>query len=87
MAHYVRLDPQTAEDIPRLENVIARALCHFLLNHLPDRGLPEACESIARMVDFYSPAPSHTLSAQGQRAEPVQVSSVYERPEFHVAEE
>lgn len=65
-----------------------RLLCHYLLNQIPDEGLPELMESIAEIYEFhcsatstYAPPKLETRSVRAKRGR------VYERPEFSLADE
>jgi len=39
-------------DLP--EPIMAKLVCHSLLQHLPDEAMPEAVESLLLMREFYS---------------------------------
>jgi hypothetical protein len=72
-------------DLP--ESVVARVVCHALIQHLDDRGLPEAVESLSDMVRFYrNPPPAYRVLPQG---EPITAEwgETRVRPVFPVMEE
>lgn len=47
---------------PKLENreteawLAWRFLCHLLIDHISDEGIPEVCESLREFYDYYKPA-------------------------------
>lgn len=44
------------EKVDRFSNIlnaIVRAYCHYVVNELPERALPELLETLEAMVDFY----------------------------------
>lgn len=41
--------------VPR--SFIPRMLCHVVVNRIPDEALPEFCETLGQMLEFYSPRP------------------------------
>jgi hypothetical protein len=49
------------------ETIMVRLLCHALLQRLSDKGLPEAVESLADMVEFYqNPPRPYRVLPQGE---------------------
>ncbi len=65
-----------------------RLACYFLLTHLPDRGIPEACEMLARAFEFYAAPPPPALSAPKERRRfSAQVAKPSPRPGFQLTEE
>jgi hypothetical protein len=72
---------------------LARYLCHLLIDRLPDRAVPELCESMARMFDFYRdlpaqlPPPALQGLAVPRRARPTRPTTPRERPAFNIGDE
>lgn len=67
--------------------IIHRLLCHFLIDRIPDEGLPELVESVGGIYEFYQlPAPTPALLPQ-HRSVSGEISRSYERPPFQIEEE
>jgi hypothetical protein len=65
-----------------------RLLCHYLLNQIPDEGLPELCESIGQIYEFhFSTATAYTPPKFETRSVRAKRGRAYERPEFSLADE
>jgi hypothetical protein len=65
-----------------------RTCGHLLLNLIPDKGMAESFESLARICEFYTTPPTHLLvTPRLEAAIPATVGRVYERPAFPVTEE
>jgi hypothetical protein len=78
-------DAFDAFDVP--ESVMNRLLCHALVQHLQDRGLPEAVERLSDMVGFYeNPPPPYRVLPQGP---PIiaTIGQTIVRPVYPVTEE
>lgn len=76
----------TIDELPA--NVLARALCHRLIDLIPDSALPEAGETLGQMYEFYAlepPAPVDGIETGTPT--PVEVGQSYERPTIEIAEE
>lgn len=88
VAHQVRVNLDDIDVTGKVPTVpLVRLLCHLLVDHIPDRGVPELCESLGGMYEFYAIAPEHPpLLPRQQRITGVRGRS-YERPEFHIEEE
>ena len=67
--------------------IIRRVLCHYLLDQLPDEGLPEAYDSLGGMQEFYSEPHSQSVPRLPQHVTAASYGDSYERPEFRIAEE
>lgn len=73
-------------DLP--PSLVARIVCHVLLEHLPERGLSEALESLVQMIEFYnSLEQTPALPPPAAVSKPVKIVGKYTRPEFHVMED
>lgn len=70
------------------QSIFLKVLCHYLLNKIPDEGLPEMCRSMAEVFDYYVRAPR---LVKGHEAKQLSVKAKtgqkYERPAFPIAEE
>jgi hypothetical protein len=76
----------TGFDIP--EELKLRIYGHVLLNLIPDKGMAESFESLARICEFYTVPSTHLLvTPKLEEAIPATVGRVYERPAFPVTEE
>lgn len=85
LVHEIRFHPdETVGGVQGPCYAFARILCHLLVNQIPDRGIPELCESVLGMYHFYSTQGeqppllplTETITARRGRT--------YERPEFHL---
>lgn len=88
--HTVSLRPyleKTADEPDMPEFVLARIICHRLLDFIPDRALPELCESMKNIFEFYVPPTSRQSSLQSKTRMRARLGKGYVRPEFHIAEE
>lgn len=67
------------------KSVIARGVCHILIEMVPERGLPELFRNLVELRDFYSKLPSHEvpLLPTSQRIE-VTFGPTTVRPAFPV---
>jgi hypothetical protein len=55
MFHGVKLEmPETEATEDEIRRIFLRMLCHFIVDHIPDAGLPEACESLREFHGYYS---------------------------------
>ena len=67
-------------------SLVPRMLCHAIVNRLPDEGLPELCETLGHMFEFYSSRrPAERLIHE--EATKVQIVAHEERPPFFLMEE
>lgn len=70
------------------EDLQIRLLCHVLINRIPDKGLPELCESLGRMYEFYNTPNLNELPALPERRQiRGKIGRAYERPGFSIADE
>ena len=67
---------------------LAKLLCHKIVDHISDKGMPELCEAMAEIYDFDRRQSDHlpkslplhqTVQADHGRS--------YQRPDFHLAED
>ena len=67
---------------------IAKLLCHKIVEHIPDQGVPELCET---MAEIYGHHRKHAEYQQKALPFPLTVQAqpgkTYERPGFQLAEE
>jgi|SRR5712691_266863 len=71
---FMRVDqPGTSPGTPNAHVVLARGICHLVVDRLPDAALPELLESLKTMFEFYGaphqpdvslPSPRRVLSAK-----------------------
>jgi hypothetical protein len=75
-----------AVEIP--ESLKLRTYCHLLLNQIPDRGVGEAFETLARICEFYSTPTTHLLVTPTlEQAIPATIGIEYQRPAFPLTED
>jgi hypothetical protein len=88
--HSVSFNIQETDEaqIPRLEQVIGRTLCHFLVSRIPDEALEELYQSIRDILHFYkTPLQQHpSLPPFRPEIGPYTVNRIV-RPVFSVQEE
>ena len=78
----------TAKRHAHTENLHLRMLCHMLINRMPERGLPELCESLGSMYEFYmAPIENQVPALPERRQLKGKIRRAYERPEFSIADE
>ena len=88
ITHFVSLDvAATTESLP-LERARQRLLSYLLVSRLPDVALPELCETLGDMYEFYSAYP-HIPPALSSPTREIRakLGEKYERPEFYASEE
>jgi hypothetical protein len=81
--------PTTAEVPTVPPNVLVRALCHVIVNNVPESGLPELLRSASDVYEFHVEEPweaSRPLLSETKTVD-AKVRGQYERPSFQVAEE
>lgn len=89
--HAVSLRPlaERTDDEPEIpEAIVGRIVCHGLIDLLPDGALPELCDRIKDIFEFYTPHQRQigTSLLTGTRIR-ARLGKAYERPEFHIVEE
>lgn len=68
-------------------DAVERFLCHFLVAQIPTRGLPEVCESLCEVMEFYSEeAPVSHLLPQDLRIK-AEAGARSDRPAFFLEED
>jgi hypothetical protein len=78
---------ETGAGVAIPEDLKLRVYCHLLLNQLPDKGVAEAFEALARIGEFHAP-PTHLLvTPRLEQAVPATLGRVYERPAFPLTED
>jgi len=66
----------------------AKLLCHKIVDHISEAGMPELCESMAEIYDFDFKRTQYRPQALLSPASiPAKHGISYQRPEFHIAEE
>lgn len=71
--------------VPR--TFLPRILCHVIVNRLPDKGLPELCETLGQMFEFYAARQPTVERLTHEEPTNAYVVANEERPAFFVAEE
>lgn len=66
---------------------LARILCHFLLEQIPSRGLPEVCESLCEVLEFHSEEPPAPRILPQDVRHVAEVGTRCDRPGFFLEEE
>ena len=86
--HGIRFDPRQTSATPAdFQPILLRALCHLLVDQVPDLGLPDLCNSLREFWEFYNVPPNRAPMLPVQRRVSARIEGRYERPEFHVDEE
>lgn len=87
--YQIRFEPQTSELPVHPQPIILRLLSHYLVSLIPDKGLPELCETAKRISEFYTALPA-TIEpprlSYGEVRTAKQEKSI-ERPRFSIPEE
>lgn len=88
ITHFVSLDVTATAESPALERARQRLISYLLVSRLPDEALPELCETLGDMYEFYSAHP-HTPPALPSPTREIRarLGEKYERPEFYASEE
>jgi hypothetical protein len=79
--------PETALEPENNEAMRWRFVCHYLVDLLPDDALPELCDRIKDIFEFYTPVNPSVPSLPSTQRVRARIGEAYERPAFHVAEE
>jgi hypothetical protein len=88
MVHGVKVVfPESQPSQEELNHLILRLLCHFMVDHLPDKGLPEACESLREFCAYYDSLQPELPRINQSRGIPAQCGERFERPQFSIDEE
>lgn len=69
--------------------IVLRVLCHFLINQIPERGLPSLFDTLKDFHEFYMVPGIHLLPATPSSTEnvPVHVQGTYSTQAFEIAED
>lgn len=88
MQHQIKIIPiSTGKGYETSECLRMRAICHLLLDYLPDEGLEEIKGSLLEAIKFYrAPQPVSESFHLGDSFE-VAIGEGYERPVFQIAED
>ena len=71
----------------KFQTLALRIACHYLLDRIPEDGIPELCEAVGRIYEFYNSRPTTIPHKSITRAVRARRGQVYERPEFVIDEE
>jgi|GEM_PF-3760682 len=77
---------ETARESEDIESLKLRIACHYLLDLVSDKGLPELLESIREVLDFYEGVQSE-FSQPVVRTRKCGIGQKYERPVFNIEQE
>ena len=66
--------------------VLPRMACHVIVNRMPDEGLPELCQSLGQMLEFYASRQPIERLARESPTKAIVVAHE-ERPPFYLVEE
>lgn len=66
------------------QEVIARLICHVYVELTPTSGLPELCETLQDIYEFYGKSPSKEQPQLQPAAVKVKVLEPVTRPDFSV---
>ena len=67
--------------------LFTRLLCHGLVARIPDQGLPELCESMGNIYEFYWGRLASQPTLLPEEKFQARLGQAYERPGFEIAEE
>ena len=88
VAHEIRFHLQETAARPEYSRLLlSRLLCHYLINRIPDKGIPELFESVGRIYRFYSTAPRTLPPSLPMSKVAGKIGRLSKRPDFHVDEE
>ena len=83
--HGVQLTPTSGDPIDA-RPVALRVLCHLYVDQLPDRGLPDVCESLHELREFYL-SPVETVQRLPEPELKLRLGPSQIRPEFSLDDE
>lgn len=87
VVHGVRF-PQTFENLIDIQPALLRVLCYLLVDQIPDRGLPDVCESLHEFQEFYlSPVETVQRLPEPEPELKLQLGPSQIRPEFGLDDE
>lgn len=67
---------------------LAKLLCHKIVDHISEQGMPELCESMADIYDFDLKRAQYQHQALPHRESvPAKLGKSYQRPSFQITEE
>ena len=85
ISHAMLLRPM--EEAADVSAALGRVACHLLVEHIPDRGMPELCRTLLDMREFYwQPPSSSKLLPEGERVS-ARLGRTYERAPFSIDDE
>ena len=86
VVHGVSFRAGTTVDPFYSPSIVVRALCYAMIDQIPDPGLPEVCQSLFDLQEYYSlpPTPANCLPEQ---VSPASWGPNTVRPEFYVDED
>lgn len=87
LVSYDLLETDEAQIVP-VDQLLQRIVCHLLVSRIPGEGLPELCQSVGEIYEYYKsrslippalPPPHQEIPARQGKS--------YERPTFYASEE
>jgi len=80
--------PKTSLESEDSRQLQLRVACHYLLDLVSDRGLPEVLDHLKENLEFYSSRETFEVeSAPSQTTVPAKLGLRYHRPTFQLVEE
>lgn len=88
MQHQIKIFPiSTGKGYENFECLRMRAICHLLLDYLPEEGLEEIKDSLLEAIKFYREQQVVSEPFQSGDSFEVAIGEGYERPVFQIAED
>jgi hypothetical protein len=87
VAHSLKLRPSATGGLINFESIKLRAVCHYLLDLLPNDGLEEIRESLEDAIKFYLKSPKNEFPQLVSPGFEISLGEVYERPVFQITED
>ncbi len=88
MQHQIKIIPiSTGKGYENFECLRMRAICHLLLDYLPEEGLEEIKDSLLEAIKFYREQQIVSEPFHLNDSFEVAIGEGYERPVFQIAED
>jgi len=83
IAHRLVYKPETEAAPHYPADLFLRLLCHYLVDSVPEKAIPELVDSVLTIFDHYAvPRRSLVFSSESQHV-PAVMGRVFESPSFH----
>lgn len=87
LVSYNLLETDETQVLP-IDQLLQRIVCHLLVSRIPGQGLPELCESVGEIYEYYkSRSLVHPVLPPSHQEIPARQGKSYERPTFYASEE